>query len=118
MGGMPSGSSVPSAFPSSEPRTRLIRTRAAAAPMLLGANVSIAGGVEMAPPRAKALGCDVMQIFSKNQRQWKSSPLKRESIDGYKKGVEAASLGPTLVHCSYLLNCASPDEAAWTKSWQ
>src|SRR5438093_1146177 len=82
-----------------------------------GTNAS-ASLVEMAPPRAKALGCDVMQIFSKNQRQWKSSPLKRESIDGYKKGVEAASLGPTLVHCSYLLNCASPDEAAWTKSWQ
>ena len=86
--------------------------------MLLGAHVSIAGGVEMAPPRAKTLGCDGMQIFSKNQRQWKSSPLKRESIDGYKKGMESATLGPTLVHCSYLLNCASPDEAAWTKSWQ
>ena len=86
--------------------------------MLLGAHVSIAGGVELAPSRAKDLGCDVMQIFSKNQRQWRSSPLKQESIDGYKKGVEAASLGPTLVHCSYLLNCASPDDAAWTKSWQ
>src|SRR5438067_10553005 len=72
--------SVPSVFPAGADTTRaiLIRTRAAPGPMLLGAHVSIAGGVEMAPPRAKELGCDVMQIFSKNQRQWKSSPLKRE----------------------------------------
>jgi len=86
--------------------------------MLLGAHVSIAGGVENAPPRAVAIQADVMQIFSKNQRQWKASPLSRENIDGYKKGVEAAKLGPTLVHCSYLLNCASADDAAWTKSWK
>ncbi|MFA5861340.1 MAG: TIM barrel protein, partial [Candidatus Thermoplasmatota archaeon] len=86
--------------------------------MLLGAHVSITGGVENAPPRAKELGCDVMQIFSKNQMQWKCSPLKAESIDGFKKGVEAAKLGPTLVHCSYLLNCGSVDDDLWVKSWQ
>lgn len=86
--------------------------------MLLGAHVSITGGVENAPPRAKAIGCDVMQIFSKNQMQWKSSPLKQESIDGFKKGIEAAKLGATLVHCSYLLNCGSVDDDLWVKSWQ
>jgi deoxyribonuclease IV len=84
--------------------------------MLLGAHVSITGGVENAPPRAKDLGCDVMQIFSKNQMQWKASPLKPENIEGFKAGVKAAELGPTLVHCSYLLNCASVDDELWKKS--
>ena len=84
--------------------------------MLLGAHVGISGGVERAPPAAKAIGCDVMQIFTKNQMQWKASPLKPESIEGFKAGMKAAELGPTLVHCSYLLNCASVDDELWQKS--
>lgn len=84
--------------------------------MLLGAHVGISGGVERAPPAAKAIGCDVMQIFTKNQMQWKASALKAESIEGFKSGMKAAALGPTLVHCSYLLNCASPDDELWRKS--
>jgi len=84
--------------------------------MLLGAHVGISGGVERAPPAAKALGCDVMQIFSKNQMQWKASALKPESVEGFKAGVKEAGLGPTLVHGSYLLNCASVEDELWQKS--
>ena len=84
--------------------------------MLLGAHVSITGGVENAPPRAKAIGCDVMQIFSKNQMQWKAAPLRPEGIEGFQAGVKEAGLGPTLVHCSYLLNCASVEDELWRKS--
>ena len=84
--------------------------------MLLGAHVGISGGVERAPPAAKAIGADVMQIFTKNQMQWKVSPFKAESVEGFKAGVKEHGLGPTLVHCSYLLNCASPDDALWEKS--
>jgi len=84
--------------------------------MLLGCHVGISGGVERAPPAAKALGCDAMQIFTKNQMQWKASPLKPEGIEAFKAGVKAAELGPTLVHCSNLLNCASVEEELWNKS--
>lgn len=84
--------------------------------MLLGCHVGISGGVERAPPMAKELGCDAMQIFSKNQMQWKASPLKKESVDAFKRDVKAFGLGPNLIHCSYLLNCASVDDALWEKS--
>lgn len=84
--------------------------------MLLGCHVSISGGLENVPSNAKALGCDVFQMFTKNQMQWKHSPLKPEGIEGFKGGVKALGMGPTLVHCSYLLNCASPDDALWEKS--
>ena len=84
--------------------------------MLLGCHVGITGGVERAPPMAKQFGCDVMQIFSKNQMQWKAAPLKAESAEAFRAGVKAHGLGPTLIHCSYLLNCASPDDALWQKS--
>ncbi|HUR67660.1 MAG TPA: deoxyribonuclease IV [Candidatus Thermoplasmatota archaeon] len=84
--------------------------------MLLGCHVGISGGLENVPATAKALGCDVFQIFTKNQMQWKHSPLKPESVEGYKAGVKEHGMGPALVHCSYLLNCASPDDALWEKS--
>jgi deoxyribonuclease-4 len=84
--------------------------------MLLGAHVGISGGVERAPPVAKQLGCDVMQIFTKNQMQWKASALKPESVEAFKAGLKEHGLGPTLVHCSYLLNCASVDDELWAKS--
>lgn len=84
--------------------------------MLLGCHVGITGGVENAPPKAKDLGCDAMQIFTKNQMQWKVPVLKPESVEAYKSGVKSAGLGPTLVHCSYLLNLASTDDALFEKS--
>lgn len=84
--------------------------------MLLGAHIGITGGVERAPPVAKQLGCDAMQIFTKNQMQWKASPLKPESVAAFKKGVQEHGLGPTLVHGSYLLNCASQDDTLWKRS--
>jgi deoxyribonuclease IV len=93
-----------------------MRGAAGAAPMLLGAHVGITGGVERAPPVAKSLGCDVMQIFTKNQMQWKAAPLKADSVEAFKRLVKESGLGPTLVHCSYLLNCASVEDELWQKS--
>ena len=41
----------------------------------IGAHVSIAGGVENAPVNASAIGATAFAMFTKNQRQWKASPL-------------------------------------------
>lgn len=84
--------------------------------MLLGAHVGITGGVERAPPVARQLGCDAMQIFSKNQMQWKAAPLSAKSIEAFKRGIDEHKLGPTLIHASYLLNLASQDDELWKKS--
>lgn len=84
--------------------------------VLLGAHVSIAGGVENAPDHAKTLGCDVFQMFSKNQQQWKAKPLTPEGVAAFQERMAKHALGPPLVHASYLLNLASPDEELWKKS--
>lgn len=86
--------------------------------MLLGAHVGISGGVERAPPMARQMGCDVMQIFTKNQMQWRAPVLKKESVDAFRRGVAESGLGPTLVHASYLLNLASSDDDLFDKSVQ
>ncbi len=78
--------------------------------------MSIQGGVEFAPQRGAQYGCDVIQIFSKNQRQWAVKPLGDSSIAGYRMGMETHELGPTLIHATYLLNLATPAEEQFEKS--
>jgi len=42
----------------------------------IGAHVSVSGGVENAPVHAHKIGAKAFALFTKNQRQWKSVPLK------------------------------------------
>jgi len=79
--------------------------------MKLGAHVSIRGGVENAPLYGKAATCDVIQIFSKNQLQWKFSPITDESVSLFKERAKELNITPVSIHASYLLNLASPNEA-------
>ena len=58
--------------------------------MLLGAHVSISGGVDNAPTRGIEIGCTAIQIFTKNQRQWKSKELTTDDIEKYKTEIKSA----------------------------
>jgi deoxyribonuclease-4 len=73
---------------------------------LLGAHVSIAGGVELAPGRGDELGCEAIQIFSKNQRQWAAKPLTEESAAAFKEALKKSQQRATAIHDSYLINLA------------
>ena len=42
---------------------------------MLGSHLSISGGVVNALIRAEELGADCVQVFTKNQKQWKTKPL-------------------------------------------
>ena len=83
---------------------------------VLGAHVSIAGGVENAVLHGLELGCDAIQIFSKNQRQWRSAMLTQTSIDAFRERLDASPISQTVVHDSYLINLASPDPDLLKKS--
>ena len=41
---------------------------------LLGAHMSIAGGVSQALARGREAGCECVQIFTKSSRQWAAKP--------------------------------------------
>ena len=83
---------------------------------LLGAHVSIGGGVENAPARGMELGCETIQIFSKNQRRWKSVPLSDEAVREFHRAVDDCEIRKVVVHDSYLINLAHPDPDALKKS--
>jgi deoxyribonuclease-4 len=82
---------------------------------LLGAHVSIAGGVSLAPENGTKPGCDVIQIFCKNQRQWAAKPYSELEIQAFKDNYRKSKLKGILVHDSYLINIGTQDPAMWTK---
>jgi len=84
--------------------------------MRLGAHVSIQGGVDLAVARGVALGCDSIQIFNKNNNQWKAFTLADDVIVRYKRDLKACTIHPVVSHASYLLNLATSDQALWEKS--
>jgi len=77
--------------------------------MILGAHVSIAGGVQNAPLNAQKIGCDAIQMFAKNQTQWKAKPYTEENISGFKANYKATGLKGVVIHDSYLINLCATD---------
>ncbi len=83
---------------------------------ILGAHMSVAGGVSRAFERAQTIGCDTMQIFTRNQNQWQAKPLEATEIARYHALAQTTGIGPVVAHASYLINLASPAEELWLKS--
>ncbi len=78
--------------------------------------MSVAGGLENAFFAGKRVGCDCLQIFVKNQRQWQGPPLGEDQIAAYKQAQRETGLSPVVAHASYLLNLASPEPETRKKS--
>ncbi|HET6373393.1 MAG TPA: deoxyribonuclease IV [Candidatus Polarisedimenticolia bacterium] len=83
---------------------------------LLGAHMSISGGVDTSLPRGAAVGCDTIQIFTKSNNQWRARPLDDDEIQRFRQGQIETGISPVVAHDSYLINLASPDDALYAKS--
>jgi deoxyribonuclease-4 len=84
--------------------------------LLLGAHVSIAGGIPKALLRGMDLGCSTIQIFTKNASQWKSRDLPRSEIKEFKENRIRSGIDPIAGHDSYLINLANPTKKLWKRS--
>jgi len=84
--------------------------------VLIGAHMSVAGGLHLAFERAAKVGCSAMQIFTRNERQWQSRPLNEAEVELWQKARSTSQVGTILSHDSYLINLASPQEEGWEKS--
>ncbi len=84
----------------------------------IGAHVSAGGGVQNAPVNAREIGANAFALFTKNQRQWFSAPLKEEQIEEFKKKVVELgfSFDHILPHDSYLINLGHPEAEGLKKS--
>ncbi|MEI6456461.1 MAG: deoxyribonuclease IV [bacterium] len=84
----------------------------------VGAHVSAGGGVEFAPLNAREIGARAFALFTKNQRQWRSSPLSKENIRLFRENCEKYGFAPkqVLPHDSYLINLGNPEKEGLVKS--
>jgi len=71
--------------------------------------MSIAGGTPNAIDRARRAGCSVLQIFVKNNNQWKGKPLSEEEVQVFRANRAASDLADVVAHTCYLINLASPE---------
>jgi len=84
--------------------------------LLLGAHLSVAGGLENALITAQRIGASCVQIFTHSNRQWHIAPLKEEDIERFNKARLATNITHIVIHASYLINCASPEAETRHKS--
>ena len=83
---------------------------------ILGAHESIAGGYYKAVEIAHRVGCDCVQIFTKNNNQWRAKELTDEDVRIFQAKLKELGVAHPLAHDSYLINLASPDAELWKKS--
>jgi len=75
---------------------------------MYGSHLSIAGGMHNAIIESHELGLDCVQVFTKNQRQWRVKPLTDEQIDLWNEHKQKTNITRVVSHASYLINLASP----------
>jgi len=83
---------------------------------MFGSHLSIAGGMHNALLSAERFGMDTVQVFTKNQQQWRCSPLTSECIAEWKSHAKRLKFKKTVSHDSYLINLASTSEDFRRKS--
>jgi deoxyribonuclease IV len=77
-------------------------------PTLVGAHVSIAGGIDNAVARQLDVGGNCGQVFTHSPQVWKHSPADDEQVETFREETAREMTGPWVIHASYLVNLATP----------
>lgn len=65
---------------------------------------------------ARELGCDAAQIFVTNPRAWRAPEPNPEAEAAFRLAAEEYGIAPVVVHATYLINLASPDDRIFGNS--
>ena len=82
----------------------------------IGLHAPIAGGLQNALLKAQQLGCDTVQIFSRNPRGWQARPLGTEEVERFRALRDETGITPVVIHANYLVNLATADVGIRAKS--
>src|SRR5690348_12312441 len=83
---------------------------------MFGAHLSISGGMHNALLSAEKYGMETVQVFTKNQQQWKCAPLEETGIQDWASHQKRLKFKKTVSHDSYLINLAAINPEFWRKS--
>lgn len=78
--------------------------------------MSIAKGLEKALLRGQNLGCQTIQLFTKNRNRWQAKPLSQAEVQEFRRVQRKSKIRPLLAHTSYLINLASPQPQIHARS--
>lgn len=84
--------------------------------MRLGFHLSIGKGLPALLTTARRVGCEALQIFGRNPRQWRSHRFTAAEIETFARQRPRSGIAPLVVHLSYLPNLASPDAELYQRS--
>jgi len=84
--------------------------------MKIGFHLSIGGSIDRVVDRAVEMGCNTLQMFSRNPRGWRSRNLDSEAAKSFRVKLKESEIWPVFIHTSYLLNLASPKVDVYLKS--
>jgi len=84
--------------------------------MKLGMQISIQGGLDKVIDRALELGCNCIQFFSRNPREWKRKKLNKKEVELFKKKLKDTNISPVVIHAPYTCNLASPKKKLYRDS--
>jgi deoxyribonuclease-4 len=87
-----------------------------AASEMLGAHVSVQGGMATAPGRGMAIGASAIQVFTKTPNQWREPVVGDDVAGAFRRELARSGLVRIVSHDSYLINLASPDPILRTRS--
>ena len=82
----------------------------------LGAHMSISGGLHKALELGHSIGCQAVQLFTRNSNRWKSKQRTPEELERYRHTLVETGIHPVVAHAIYLINLASPDDIVRAKS--
>jgi deoxyribonuclease-4 len=82
----------------------------------LGAHMSIAGGIHLAPERGVQAGCGVIQIFTQNAGQWRGKAVPDADALLFRKNWLESGIHEIVSHDIYLINLAAPPGEVRDKS--
>ncbi len=84
--------------------------------MLIGAHVSIAGGLLNAVERGVERESDAIQIFHQSSRAWRPNVYSDADVAAFREAVGASRIQSVTIHAVYLINCASGEAEVRSRS--
>ncbi len=75
----------------------------------LGVHISISGGISKAVDRGIDVGCNTMQIFTRNSNQWKGKEISESEKKLFKEKLATSKIKEVVSHDIYLINLASQE---------
>lgn len=74
---------------------------------LIGAHVPVTGGLPLAPGRGREVGATAIQVFTRNQMQWRARDMSELEAHSFRQAVGESGVGAVIAHASYLINLAA-----------